>query len=340
MRNYFGKWLMIPAILTFCQCHSGSNADISGLDVSLHVKRFENDLVQLSNANVSSHYEMLRKNYPDFLLFYEQQILGFKVKSDTVAWLKDSLVKYLRQPYTKMLYDTSRKKFSDFSPYQNKLTEAFKHFRYYFPDKPIPSVITFLNGPRAFTLGDSSLAIGLDNYFGPQFPAYQIANPPIPQFIIRKLRPEYITPDCMHVMATNYFPFDGAGKKLIDGMVYNGKIIYFISKMCPQLPDSLISGFSDKSLQWCDNNEPDIWNFFINHKLLYSVNAPDFDNYLNESPNTAGMPPDAPGNIGSWVGWQIVRKYMQENSKVTLSQLMQTQDGQAILQGSGYKPER
>jgi hypothetical protein len=340
MKKYFGRLLMLVFFLPLWQCHSNSDADVSKINVSLHVLRFENDLIKLSGENISSGYVALKNKYPGFLFFYEQQILGFSAKSDTETWLKDSLVKYLKQPYTKMLYDTNRKSFLDFSQYQNQLTEAFRHFKFYFPEKPVPTIITFLNGPRAFTIGDSLLAIGLDNYFGSQFPAYEIANPPIPQFIIRKLRAEYITPDCMHVMATNYFPFDDAGKKLLDGMVYNGKIIYFISKMCPQLQDSLVSGFSGKSLDWCNNNEADIWNFFINHKLLYSVNEMDFNNYLNDAPNTAGMPPDAPGNIGSWVGWQIVKKYMNEHPEVSLAQLMQTANGQIILQGSGYKPER
>jgi hypothetical protein len=40
-----------------------------------------------------------------------------------------------------------------------------------------------------------------------------------------------------------------------------------------------------------------------------------------------------------WVGWQIVRKYMQENKDVTLQQLMAQKDAQYILNGSKYKPK-
>jgi hypothetical protein len=34
----------------------------------------------------------------------------------------------------------------------------------------------------------------------------------------------------------------------------------------------------------------------------------------------------------------IVRKYMEENPKVSLSELMKMDNARAILEGSGYKP--
>jgi hypothetical protein len=39
------------------------------------------------------------------------------------------------------------------------------------------------------------------------------------------------------------------------------------------------------------------------------------------------------------MGWQIVRKYMQENKSVTLEQLFKDMDSQSILEKSGYKPQ-
>ena len=46
----------------------------------------------------------------------------------------------------------------------------------------------------------------------------------------------------------------------------------------------------------------------------------------------------SPGQIGGWIGWQIVRSYMQNND-VSLRKLLQT-DAEIIFKKSKYKPKR
>ena len=46
---------------------------------------------------------------------------------------------------------------------------------------------------------------------------------------------------------------------------------------------------------------------------------------------------DAPGNIGSWVGLQIILKYMNETN-ATPEALMKNENAQDILTLSKYKP--
>lgn len=47
---------------------------------------------------------------------------------------------------------------------------------------------------------------------------------------------------------------------------------------------------------------------------------------------------DAPASLGKWIGWQIVRKYMEKILTVTLEKLMNESDAQKILNDSKYKP--
>ena len=46
---------------------------------------------------------------------------------------------------------------------------------------------------------------------------------------------------------------------------------------------------------------------------------------------------DAPGNIGTWIGWQIINQYIKETGS-TPEALMQNNDAQEILTASKYKP--
>jgi uncharacterized protein YjaZ len=58
--------------------------------------------------------------------------------------------------------------------------------------------------------------------------------------------------------------------------------------------------------------------------------------YWRRAKNT-GTGEASPGNIGSFAGWQIVKKYMQKNEKISLQELMLT-DAETIFQSAKYKP--
>lgn len=50
------------------------------------------------------------------------------------------------------------------------------------------------------------------------------------------------------------------------------------------------------------------------------------------------MPEGAPGRIGIWVGWQMVRAYMDAHPETNIHQLLLMTEGLDFLQESGYKP--
>jgi uncharacterized protein YjaZ len=47
---------------------------------------------------------------------------------------------------------------------------------------------------------------------------------------------------------------------------------------------------------------------------------------------------ETPGRVGTWVGWQIVRSFMNNND-VTLQQALQM-DTMELFQKSKYKPKK
>ena len=330
-------------LITGCTCTTNKNysVDVSNIKVELKSQRFDKEFVSLAKLNSADAHEQMMKMYNehgDFFRFYVQDILGMNFVSDTSQALSDSLKMFLQNPYYLRMFDTTVLVYNNVDDINAQLTEGFKHFKYYFADAHIPTIVYYLNGPRAFTYGDSLLAIGLDNYLGSDFWFYSAVQPPIPQFLIRRLRKEYIVPNAMNVMSTNLFPFDDIGKKLLDEMIYNGKIIYLQQHILPETPDSLLTSFSGKDLKWMDENEAEMWKFYLKQNLLYETDPMVFKKYVNDAPNTSGMPAESPGNTGSWVGWRIVQKFMNENPSYTLQSLMREQDAQKILTLSKYKP--
>ena len=79
-----------------------------------------------------------------------------------------------------------------------------------------------------------------------------------------------------------------------------------------------------------------IWKAIIERKHLYTPDQLTTSQYFEDTP--AIFPEnDAPGNIGTWIGWQIINQYMKETGS-TPEALMQNNDAQEILTASKYKP--
>jgi hypothetical protein len=216
------------------------------------------------------------------------------------------------------------------------LVDAFKHYKYYYPNKSIPKVITYVSyfGYSNITYDTSVLGIGLDMYLGKDFDY----PPTFPEYIRMTMTKDYMLSNCMKVLATMQYNLDPADNKLITAMIDNGKQLYFTDLMLPDEPDYLKIGYQKKGIEWCKKNEPEIWQFFVEKDLLYSTDADETSHYVSPGPNTSGMPVESPGNVGSWVGWQIVRKYMDNHPETTIDDLMKM-DAQKILNLSQYKPK-
>jgi hypothetical protein len=324
------------SIILFSSCKS-HKPDISNINIDLKVDRFEKELFSINKTNRDSAIQFLTGKYGDFFYFYFNDFRWNTQSESDQSW-KDSVVAYVSDSTLQLLYDSVEKKFSDFTPVKKELETSLQYFKNYFPDLTIPHIVTIINGPGhgAFTYGDSLLGIALEDYMNPQFTYYKFLN--IPDYLVRRFKPEYIVPNCLQVMISKKFPFDPASKKLLDAMVYNGKVMYLKSQFIPGAPDSLSTGFRAKDLKWCLDNEKEIWKFFLDRNLLYSQDPLEYMKYVNDGPTTSGMPPESPGNVGSWVGWQIVSAYMKQHPEISLPQLMAEQDAQKILTDSKYKP--
>ncbi len=122
-------------------------------------------------------------------------------------------------------------------------------------------------------------------------------------------------------------------------MIHKGKLMYFVDALLPNAHDSVKIGYTAKQLDWCERNEAQMWSQLIEHKMLYSNNRMDIVRYTNDGPRTSGFPLESPGKTGVWIGWQIVREYMDKYPETTLPELMKNSDYQQILNDSKYFPE-
>jgi hypothetical protein len=120
-------------------------------------------------------------------------------------------------------------------------------------------------------------------------------------------------------------------------MVDAGKRLYMLDQLLPYTTEEIKLGYTKEQLKICYKNEFNIWSNFVNANNLFVVEPTIIKEYIGENPFTKDLSTDSPGNIGAFVGWQIVKKYMEKNPTTKLLQLMQV-DNKIIYNEAKYKP--
>lgn len=332
--------LIIVFILSIVSCKNSGvkNVDVSKIKMeTLHINRFEKDLFAVQPNDLLKQIPVLKKKYHPFFELFCNNIIRIPAPNDSL--LSINLKEFIKDVQIREVYQDCNSQYTSLSTFEDELTVAFQHYKYYFPNKSIPRVLSFLSGFNyAVISADSTLAIGLDMYFGEQYKMYSSIG--FPKYKIRKMRKEYIVTDCMKGWMESEYEFNPSKNDFLSQIIYNGKILYSLDALLPDAQDSLKIGYTAEQLKFCKNNEANLWAFFIGKNLLFSTKQSEYWKYISEGPSTNGLPKETPAMIGNWVGWQIVRKYMNENLSVTLKQLMEEDDAQKILTKSKYKPQK
>lgn len=61
--------------------------------------------------------------------------------------------------------------------------------------------------------------------------------------------------------------------------------------------------------------------------------------YIGDAPFTQGFSQEqSPGNLGQWIGWQIVKKFAGKKEGIRVQELMQTAAA-SINEEAKYKPK-
>ena len=152
------------------------------------------------------------------------------------------------------------------------------------------------------------------------------------------MQKEYMVNDFVRAWMLKVFPNTGKSGALLNEMIYQGKLLYLGDAMMPEAQDSIKIGYTQKQLDWCLKNEKHIWGHLVKNKFLYSNDVNTVAKFTGEGPFTTGFVKESPARTGVWIGWRIVRKYMDDHPTITLDQLMQETDPQKILSESRYKP--
>lgn len=336
--------LLLALAFTSCEDDKGKDIpDVSNITSDVIIKRFEQDLFNIDTTNMESSLQKLKEQYPEFSGIFFNQLLGANDSRIAPEGAEAYLKGFVNFPPVRQLYDTTQIVFGDMAEIKAEFDQAFQFYQYYFPNRKVPDLTTFISeyGIAAFIYGENSLAVGLDFFLGENYPYayYNPANPNFSAYLTRSFNKDHLVRKTLIPMIEDAeFLGNPSGNRLLDMMVHNGKKLYVLGQLLPYAPDSVIIEYSQPQVNWVENNEFEMWNHLLKENLLYSTNVKETRKLVDYSPHSPGMPPEAPGRTANWLGWQIVKAYMQRNSGTSLEDLLKIKDAQEILDKSKYKP--
>ena len=243
------------------------------------------------------------------------------------------------------VYDSIREIFAD-SEFENELKSLFAYYQFHFPNEQLPQVYTYSSGlqnmyePVLYGRREGMLFIALDGFLGKNSEWYKKER--VFPYITKTMNPENIAPAVVQAIGREIVPFNPRQQAFIDLMVDEGKKLVLADALLPKTSDELKIGYTKEELDWALANEGDIWNYFVEQNMVFDtdkslrerfIQPGPFSKFLNE------IETDSPGRIGAWIGWQICRKYLDENSEMSLQEFI-NQDTQLIFKESKYKPRK
>ncbi|HKO75654.1 MAG TPA: gliding motility lipoprotein GldB [Flavobacterium sp.] len=317
------KFFLLPIVfcLLFCSCEQKSKVEktIEETPVDIEVERFDKEFFETSPKDLSN----LKKKYP---YFFSPQI------NDTV-WINK-----MTAPIWREVYNEVQKKYPSTEGIQNDVEALVKHMKYYFPKTKAPKVITLISDmdyTNKAIYADSLVLISLELYLGKDHKFYTF-----PKYLKQNFEERQMMPDVVKSFSVGKIapPRD---KNLLSQMIYFGKELYLKDLLLPEYSDAEKMGYTPEQIVWCQENESYIWRYFIEREMLFSDEQKLTSRFIDIAPFSKfylEIDNDSPGQVGSWIGWQIVKSYMANND-VTVDQLLKM-DAKEIFEKSKYKPKK
>lgn len=318
MTKYFFAFLLFLLLIS-CDKKSKVEKAVEQIPVEIKVDRFDKAFFESKPKDLTS----LKVKYPFF----------FPEGVDDKVWIEKMQNKDWRA-----LYEEVQRKYPDFSKQATEIEDLFKHIKYYYPQTITPKVYTVIAemdyNNKAIYANDK-LIIALELYLGKDVKFYTDA-----EYLKQNFEERQMMPDIVSSFSLRKIP-PPTDKTLLSKMIYYGKELYLKDMLLTEYSDAEKIGYLPEQITWCQENESYLWRFFVDENLLFDTNSKLDNRFINLAPFSKfylEIDNDSPGRVGQWIGWQIVRSFM-DNNKVSLQDMLKM-DANELFTKSKYKPKK
>lgn len=294
--------------------------EIAAIPVRLEVERFDQ---RFADATADS-LAILKREFPFLFPRQYPDIMWVEKMNDTIQL---------------ELNEAVAAEFPDLVQTERELERLFQHIKYYFPQRRIPRVVTLTSDVdyrNQVVWADSLMLVALDTYLGMDHPLYM----GVQDYIKKEMRKEQIAVDAAEAFAQTIVPRPSS-RSFLAHMIYYGKVLYLKDVLLPFKTDAQKMTYLPEELSWAEANEDQIWRYFVERQLLYSSDSDLQTRFLYPAPFSKfflELDAEAPPRLGQYIGWQIVKQYMEKN-KIPVEEMIQA-NAETIFKQSKYKPTK
>jgi hypothetical protein len=306
--------------------------ETGSIQVNLQFESLEDSLPAITSKEQLVHFLTVHPDIRDVFL-------------DRQSYPSDSIfINALFQRFTNPSIDTllmeTHRVFGGGHALKKEFEQAFTNLKYYYPNFQPPrikTIITGLDGNSDLFVSDSLVIVGLDYFLG-ESAKYR---PDMFSYMLRRYNKDFIVPSVLLISSVDgrFNKTDPSDRIVLADMIGYGKAYYFTKRMLPCTPDSILIGYTRQEIEGSRQYENMIWSRLVEDQVLYATSHIVKQKYISERPKTIEVGEDCPGRIGQWVGWQMVKKYMDTHPDTKLPQLMAMQNASKLFKESGYKPQ-
>jgi len=316
-------------------CQNNSlKIDVSKIKMNMKIGRFERDLFALRKQDTVNS-KKIQEKYGQFFRMYGAKVI--QIGDMQSSYFDHSLSLFINDTLMLEAYHKCEEKFPNLDIQNKEINNAFKHFAYYFPKRQIPKCYSQISGfNQSIVVDVDYIGISLDKYLGDDCKFY--ADLRIPMYARYAMQAKNISLDTMLAFILSEFDIITDSNHLLSNMIYQGKILYLLKACMPYKTDAELMKYTLEQNKWCLANEAMMWTHIIDERHLFTKNTRVISKYISNAPFTKGMPSESPGRTGIWIGYQIIKKYMDENKNISVQKLMKNNNYENILRNSRYNP--
>ncbi|WP_395785541.1 gliding motility protein [Aquirufa sp.] len=331
-------WFALFIGFCFASCSSKKEDKVPALpEIKWDMQRLDRSF---ANASSALAVDSILKKHPEIAVGY------FSCPPEKTPLLARDLYQLFNNPALRKFYDQSQdSSFFGGGRLEKELKIAFQRVQKEFPGMKTPKIRTVFSGfgglgseftAQHLQVSDSLIVIGLDFFMGKK----GLYLPPnVYDYQMRRLEPRALVGQVMLQYSAFLNKQNEEDHSLLSDMIWYGKGYAFTKTIVPEVADSLLFGYTAQELLETNAFQKQVWEYFIDKKLLFNKEELIKSRYLGERPKTPEIGPACPGSIGRWVGYTIVQHYWAANPKLSISKIMADQDFNRIFLKSAYRGE-
>jgi hypothetical protein len=322
------KILFGAIVFSFLSCTSDRlDVKTKALDFDLVVSRLDLDLANVKTIGdlKKVHLRYIRE-HEDFYNFYLAVCLRIGLSNDSTTL--PALIDFINDGYIQKLHAEIKKEFGDLNKEIDQFKGGFSYLKYHLPEAALPKYIIFCNSlfTNSVVSSENTVGVGLERYLGAESPsiAELPEDPYYPYIKVRMDRRFMVRDMMMSWLGSNVLPEIQDQKELADVMIQWGKHFYVLEACFPKMEKALILRYFPEEYDWAISNEKEFWNFLVAQNSLFKRDYKMALNIFSDGPFTSGLPIEekAPPRLGQFLGWRVVKKFMDDNPKISIKELI------------------